>query len=94
MISKNVIMISMKTQGGEIMDSATQEDIRETALNLDEIYKVSPESYSYIKGFIHCLLQKPKAPYLISKQGAASRAEGGGEYAPPRPERKKTEFVF
>jgi hypothetical protein len=54
-------MISMKSKGGVTVDSATYEDIRETALKLDKIYRASPENYGYIKGFIHCLLQKSKA---------------------------------
>ena len=58
MFSMNDIMISMKSKGGEPMTGAMRDDIREVALELNDIYKVSPESYYYIKGFIHCLIHK------------------------------------
>lgn len=34
------------------------EDIKDTALKLDEIRAQHPEDYFYLKGWIHCLLQK------------------------------------
>ena len=34
------------------------EDVRDTALKLDEIRTYCPEDYFYLKGWIHCLLQK------------------------------------
>lgn len=34
------------------------EDIKDTALKLDAIRTCCPEDYFYIKGWIHCLLQK------------------------------------
>lgn len=37
------------------------EDVRDTALKLAEIKSRHPEDYYYIKGWIHCLLQKEDA---------------------------------
>lgn len=34
------------------------EDVKDTAIKLDEIRLQSPEDYFYLKGWIHCLLQK------------------------------------
>lgn len=34
------------------------EDVKDTALKLDEIRAQYPEDYFYLKGWIHCLLQK------------------------------------
>ena len=34
------------------------EDVKDTALKLDEIRTNYPEDYFYLKGWIHCLLQK------------------------------------
>lgn len=39
------------------MDLQEVEDVRETALKLDEIRTHCPEDYFYLKGWIHCLLQ-------------------------------------
>lgn len=36
------------------------EDVKDTALKLNEIRTDSPEEYFYLKGWIHCLLQKEK----------------------------------
>ena len=36
------------------------EDVKDTALKLDEIRTQHPEDYFYLKGWIHCLLQKSK----------------------------------
>lgn len=35
-------------------------DVRRVAIKLNEIYSRSPANYFYLKGFIHCLLQKKK----------------------------------
>lgn len=37
------------------------EDIKDTALKLDEIREHHPEDYFYLKGWIHCLLQKKES---------------------------------
>lgn len=59
MISKNDILISMKTKKGEKqMNAQKVEDVKDTALKLDEIRACNPEDYFYLKGWIHCLLQK------------------------------------
>lgn len=59
MLSKNDILISMKTKKGETqMDAQMVDDVKDTALKLDEIRAHCPEDYYYIKGWIHCLLQK------------------------------------
>lgn len=34
------------------------EDIKDTAIKLNEIRIQHPEDYFYLKGWIHCLLQK------------------------------------
>lgn len=34
------------------------EDVKDTALKLDEIRTQHPEDYFYLKGWIHCLLRK------------------------------------
>lgn len=39
------------------MNAQKIEDVKDTALKLDEIRTYSPEDYFYIKGWIHCLLQ-------------------------------------
>ena len=58
MFSMNAKMISMKSKGGDPITATVRDDIREVAMELNDIYKVSPESYYYIKGFIHCLIHK------------------------------------
>ncbi len=40
------------------MDAKKVEDVKDTALKLDEIKMCNPEDYFYLKGWIHCLLQK------------------------------------
>lgn len=40
------------------MTAQKAEDVKETALKLDEIRVRHPEDYFYLKGWIHCLLQK------------------------------------
>lgn len=40
------------------MNPIRADDIKDTALKLDKIRKYHPEDYFYIKGWIHCLLQK------------------------------------
>ena len=34
------------------------EDVKDVALKLDEIRNSRPEDYFYLKGWIHCLVQK------------------------------------
>lgn len=40
------------------MNAQKVEDIKDTALKLDEIRVHCPEEYFYLKGWIHCLLLK------------------------------------
>lgn len=40
------------------MDIKKFEDVKDTAMKLNEIRLQCPEDYFYLKGFIHCLLQK------------------------------------
>ncbi len=40
------------------MTTQKAEDVKDTALKLDEIRTQNPEDYFYLKGWIHCLLQK------------------------------------
>ena len=35
-----------------------QENVKETAIKLGAIYKESPNDYYYLKGWIHCILQR------------------------------------
>ncbi len=37
------------------------EDVKDTALKLYEIRMQHPEDYFYLKGWIHCLLQKTES---------------------------------
>lgn len=62
MLSKNAILISTKTKKGGIQVTVQKaEDVKDTALKLDEIRVQHPEDYFYLKGWIHCLLQKSKS---------------------------------
>ena len=45
-------------KGGDQMNAQKAEDVKDTALKLDEIRIHCPEDYFYLKGWIHCLLQK------------------------------------
>jgi hypothetical protein len=40
------------------MNAQKVEDVRDIALKLDKIRANYPEDYFYLKGWIHCLLQK------------------------------------
>lgn len=40
------------------MSEEKLKDIKDTAIKLDTIYSQSPTDYAYLKGWIHCLLQK------------------------------------
>ena len=40
------------------MGTEKLEDVRDTAVKLGTIYSQSPTDYAYLKGWIHCLLQK------------------------------------
>lgn len=40
------------------MGAENSEDIRDTAVKLGVIHSKSPTDYAYLKGWIHCLLQK------------------------------------
>ena len=40
------------------MNAQKAEDVKDTALKLDEIRIHCPEDYFYLKGWIHCQLQK------------------------------------
>ena len=42
------------------MSAEKEEDIKNTAFKLNEIYSQYPEDYFYLKGWIHCLLEKEK----------------------------------
>lgn len=43
------------------------EDVRDTAVKLGMIYSQSPTDYAYLKGWIHCLLQKEEK-YTVKKK--------------------------
>ena len=45
-------------EGGVSMGAEKLEDVRDTAVKLSAIYSQSPTDYAYLKGWIHCLLQK------------------------------------
>lgn len=40
------------------MSEEKSEDVIDTAVKLNAIYSQSPTDYAYLKGWIHCLLQK------------------------------------
>ena len=40
------------------MDIKKMDDVKDTALKLEKIKEECPENYFYLKGWIHCLLQK------------------------------------
>ena len=42
------------------MNVQKEEDVKDTALKLNEIKMYCQEDYFYLKGFIQCLLQKGK----------------------------------
>lgn len=44
------------------MSAEKLEDVRDTAMKLGIIYSQSPTDYAYLKGWIHCLLQKEDSP--------------------------------
>lgn len=57
------------------MNAQKVEDVKDTALKLAEIKDRHPDDYFYLKGWIHCLLQKenersrqPRKPPLRSAQ--------------------------
>lgn len=59
MFSENDILFSKKSKKGVgQMNKQVVEDVKNTALKLDEIRKSCPENYFYLKGWIHCLLQR------------------------------------
>lgn len=69
MVSKNTIMISMKAKKGEKqMNAQKNEDVKDIALKLDEIRVCHPEDYFYLKGWIHCLLQKENEKSRLSRK--------------------------
>lgn len=63
MISKNGNMIAMKTQRRKEMNQQKVKDVRETAMDLNKIYVHCPEDFFFLKGWIHCLLQKEDTVY-------------------------------
>ena len=38
-------------------------DVRDTALKLNDIYTKHPEDFAYIKGWIHCFLHRENTAY-------------------------------
>ena len=68
MISKNDILISMKSKKGENwMNMQKVEDIRDTAIKLNKIKNYCPNDYFYLMGWIHCLLQKEGIADMVSR---------------------------
>ena len=51
------------------MNTDKNQDLKETALSLEEIKNHKPEEYFYLKGWIHCLLQQQKNPPSTNKAG-------------------------
>ena len=45
-------------KGGVYMTAQKVDEVKDIALKLDEIRVQHPEDYFYLKGWIHCLLQK------------------------------------
>lgn len=54
------------------MTAQKAEDVKDTALKLNEIRIQNPEDYFYLKGWIHCLLEKKKN----SRQSTAQSNKG------------------
>ena len=52
-----------------------QENIKDTAIKLGTIYKESPNDYYYLKGWIHCILQRD---YSLQKKKTVVRTQNGG----------------
>lgn len=68
MFSKNSILITMKTsEGGSRMNTQKAEDIKDIALKLNAIKNSCPDDYFYLKGWIHCLLQKEGTNDMVSR---------------------------
>lgn len=49
-----------------------KENVRDIAIKLDKIYKKHPEDFFYIKGWIHCMLQKEKEESHSSQESTKS----------------------
>lgn len=49
------------------MNTDKLEDVRDTAMKLNALYSQSPTDYAYLKGWIHCLLQKEDKELQICK---------------------------
>lgn len=63
------------------------EDVKDVALKLDEIRNSRPEDYFYLKGWIHCLVQKENKAML----SPASRQRTGPHRAAASRERVMSE---
>lgn len=57
----------MKTKRGD-NDMDNKENIKDTANKLVTIYKESPNDYYYLKGWIHCILQREYSLQKSEKQ--------------------------
>lgn len=49
------------------MNTQKAEDIKEIALKLNAIKNSCPDEYFYLKGWIHCLLQKEGIDDMVSR---------------------------
>lgn len=52
------------------MDLQKIEDIRDAAIKLDEIYIKCPKDFFFLKGWIHCLLQKDNTIHQRSSKSS------------------------
>ena len=52
------MMKQLTGKRGKRMNIQKIEEIRDTAIKLNAIRLHSPEDYGYLKGWIHCLLQR------------------------------------
>ncbi|MBD5550680.1 MAG: hypothetical protein HDQ96_05810 [Lachnospiraceae bacterium] len=50
------------------MNAQKNEDVKDIALKLEEIRVCHPEDYFYLKGWIHCLLQKENEKSRLSRK--------------------------
>ena len=57
------------------MSEEKLEDVRDTAIKLGAIYSQSPMDYAYLKGWIHCLLQKEESLCNFQKSIQVRRKE-------------------
>lgn len=54
------------------MNTQKVKDVRDTAMELNKIYVHCPEDFFFLKGWIHCLLQKENTVYQQPRKSSKS----------------------